>query len=164
MAVLPDVFTMLPARFTTEVAAVAFIAFAVADDITDPDTFMNTTFAPADIAFAAPCATTEPVTMTGAVVMMPSVAEPVTLPVTKVGAVVVIAEASVPPNIFPFIKRAVPTNLTPLLLTSPTPPSTLPVIVKIPADWFIPILLVPPLLPPVTLPITTVFPFVDTKH
>ena len=60
---------MLPARFTTADALVAFIAFAVADDITEPDTFMNTALAAALIAAAAPCAVTEPATTTGAVVI-----------------------------------------------------------------------------------------------
>lgn len=98
----------MPARFTTADAFVAIMAFWVADACTEPDTFMNTALLPALIAAAAPVAITEPVTMTGDVVIIPFVAEPDTLPVTNVGAVVLIAAAVAEPATFPVTVVEVP--------------------------------------------------------
>ena len=110
----------MPARFTTADAFVEDIPFAVADAITLPDTFMN--IADVDeIAAAAPCDTTEPVTMTGAVVVIPFVAEPDTLPITNVGAVVLTASDVAPPIIFPFTVIDVPVNDIPWH-AEPAPP------------------------------------------
>ncbi len=154
---------MLPARFTTADAFVDDIPFAVADAITEPDTFMN--MADVDeIAAAAPCATTEPDTITGAVVLIPAAAEPDTSPTIKIGAVESIATDVVPPITFPFTLILVPEKRTPCISLRICPPVILPVIVNIPAVCDIP-QLPPPLAlePPITLPITIVLPLLDVN-